>query len=273
MPPPIRISTETVTLVGAGDIAVCGYINAELTARLLDSIQGTIFTAGDNAYQDGTRENFAQCYEPTWGRHKARTRPSPGDHDYRTPGAEGYFEYFGSQAGPSGLGYYSYQIGAWHVLALNSNVDAEPGSAQYEWLLSELRTDRSPCRIAYWHFPVFNSGFAGNLPRMGAIWQLLARFGTDIVVAGHAHDYERFTRLDGDGNPDAKNGIREFVVGTGGGSYTPQPSQIQANSEMFKANALGVIKFVLEPNGYSWTFVPVYGQTFTDSGSETCSTK
>ena len=131
-PQPTKVvSTETVTLVGAGDIAVCGFINTELTAQLLDSIPGTVFTAGDNAYQDGSRENFAQCYEPTWGRHKARTRPSPGDHEYRTPGAAGYFEYFGSQAGPSGIGYYSYQIGAWHVLALNSNVSAQPGSAQY----------------------------------------------------------------------------------------------------------------------------------------------
>ena len=194
--PQTFVSTETATLVGAGDIAVCGFINTELTARLLASIPGTVFTAGDNAYQDANAQDFAQCYEPTWGRHKARTRPAPGDHDYRTPGAAAYFDYFGSQAGPSGLGYYSYQLGAWHVLALNSRAPTGPGSPEYEWLLSELRTNRSPCRLAYWHFPVFSSGFGGNISSMRAIWKMLVEFGTDVVVVGHAHNYERFARLD-----------------------------------------------------------------------------
>src|SRR5687767_13200948 len=150
-PPPSPISH---VLVGAGDIAVCGSAGTEQTANMLDSIQGTVFTAGDNAYFQGSANDFRNCYEPTWGRHKARTRPSPGNHEYESPGAAPYFTYFGPNAGPPGLGYYSFEAGAWHVVSLNSNVPAGQGSAQYEWLNEDLTVRNARCVAAIWHHPL-----------------------------------------------------------------------------------------------------------------------
>ncbi|NNG17541.1 MAG: alkaline phosphatase, partial [Gemmatimonadales bacterium] len=144
-------------LVGAGDIAVCGDPADEATALLLDGIPGTIFTTGDNAYEDGTAQEFADCYEPTWGRHRSRTRPSPGNHDYHTPGASGYFDYFGTSAGDPAQGYYSYDLGAWHVVAINSNIDVSANSPQLQWLTADLAANPSACTAAYWHHPRFSS--------------------------------------------------------------------------------------------------------------------
>jgi hypothetical protein len=254
-------------LVGAGDIALCGPAS-EATARLLDSIPGSVFTAGDNTYPTGSMENFANCYEPTWGRHKARTYPAPGNHEYEVAGAAPYFAYFGAAAGPPGLGYYSYDAGPWHVLSLNSNISAQPGSAQYEWVKSDLAARSRVCTLAYWHFPVFSSGPNGNIAAMREMWRLLDQADVDVVIVGHDHDYERFAPQDADGRPDPR-GIREFVAGTGGGPLYQQ-KVVQPNSQVRESNTWGVLKLTLRSTGYDWEFVPVDGQTFRDSGSADC---
>jgi len=154
-----------------------------MTARLLDQIQGTVFTLGDNAYESGTAKQFRDCYDPTWGRHKARTRPSPGNHDYVTPGAAAYYDYFGESAGPDRHGYYSFELGAWHIVSLNSEIDAGPESAQAQWLAADLAAHPAACTLAYWHKPIFSSGSVhGNDPHMRPIWNILAHAGADVVV-------------------------------------------------------------------------------------------
>jgi acid phosphatase type 7 len=263
-------STETVVLVGAGDMVSCpNYKGAEATARILDAIDGLIFTVGDNVYETGTPAEFATCYEPTWGRHKRRTRPSPGNHDYYTAGAAGYYDYFGDVAGPPGRGYYSYQHGAWKVLSLNSNVPAGPGSPQAQWVTHELQTNPSKCTLAYWHHPVLSSGYEGDMPQMKHIWQLLYDNRADVVLTGHSHDYERLAPQDPLGNSDPERGIRQFVVGTGGNEFTAM-SRISPNSETINDTAHGVLKLTLAPGSYSWEFLSVAGKSFRDSGSGAC---
>lgn len=262
-------------LVGAGDIARCGSgvpadSRPEATAKLLDTIPGTVFTAGDNAYPDGAVEDFQSCYTPTWGRHRARTRPSPGNHDYNQTDAAPYYAYFGTNAGPSGRGYYSYNLGAWHIISLNSNIAAETTSAQGVWLRADLATHRAACTLAYWHHPVFSSGDHGNDPHMQEIWQILYTFGADVVLNGHDHNYERFAPQTPDGEADPAHGIREFVVGTGGASLRAFRSTPEPNSEVRERRTYGVLKLTLRPNGYDWEFVPIAGQTFRDVGSAAC---
>jgi hypothetical protein len=229
-----------------------------------------VFTAGDNAYDDGTTANFAQCYEPTWGRHKARTRPSPGNHDYHTAGAADYFAYYGANAGPAGRGYYSYDLGDWHIVSLNSNVDMSAGSVQETWLRADLAATTQPCTLAYWHHARFSSSSNhGNQSQTEPLWVALYDAGAEIVVSGHDHTYERFAPQTSTGAADAGSGIREFVVGTGGtGHYgfgSPEP-----NSEVRNNDSFGVLQLTLGPGTYAWEFVPVAGASFTDSGSGSC---
>jgi uncharacterized protein YjdB len=257
-------------LVGAGDISDCGNDNDEATAKLLDGISGTVYTTGDNAYSDGTSTEYQQCYDPTWGRHKARTKPSPGNHDYHTSGAAGYYGYFGSLAGPSGRGYYSYDLGDWHIISLNSEVSMSAGSAQETWLRTDLAASTKQCTLAYWHKPRFSSGTNhGSLSSAQPLWQALYDFHAEIVLNGHEHNYERFAPQTPTGTADATNGIREFVVGTGGESHYTGNSPI-ANSQVFNGSTFGVLKLTLSAGTYSWQFIPVSGQSFTDSGSGTC---
>jgi len=258
-----------VVLVGAGDIAHCGSTGDEATALLLDAIPGTVFTAGDNSYPAGTATQFARCYGPSWGRHKARTRPSPGNHDYRTTAAAAYFEYFGAQAGPVGRGYYSYDLGDWHVISLNSNIRMRASSPQERWLRADLAATTKRCVLAYWHHARFSSSSNhGSQKQTQPLWEALYDHGAEIVISGHDHVYERFAPQAPDGRMDADRGIREFVVGTGGrGHYdfgTPLP-----NSEMRDNTSYGVLKLTLNRGSYTWTFVPA-GGSFTDSGSGTC---
>jgi acid phosphatase type 7 len=260
-------ASASVVLVGAGDIADC---DAEPTAALLDNIPGTVFTAGDNAYPDGSGSDYAQCYDPSWGRHKARTRPAPGNHDYNTSGASGYYGYFGSLAGQSGVGYYSYDLGAWHIVSLNSNVSMSAGSAQETWLGADLAASTKRCTIAYWHHPRFSSGSNhGSSTQSAGVFQALYDAGAEIVIVGHDHEYERFAPQTPNGASDPVAGIREFVVGTGGaGLYsfaTPLP-----NSEVRDATSHGVLKLTLSDGSYTWEFIPVAGDSFRDSGSGTC---
>jgi acid phosphatase type 7 len=262
------IAVVPAVLVGAGDIATCYSIGDEGTAALLDKIAGTVITVGDNAYPDGTALNYTLCYAPSWGRHKLRTRPSPGNHEYHQLGAVAYFDYFGAAAGARGKGYYSYDLGSWHVVALNSNIDASSTSAQVAWLKADLAAHPAKCTLAYWHHPRFSSGLHGNSTKMQPVWQALYNAGADVVVSAHDHLYERFAPQTPTGGADATRGIREFVVGTGGASLrsfsTPKP-----NSQFRYNGSHGVLKLELGATSYRWSFIAV-GGTVKDSGSGSC---
>jgi Calcineurin-like phosphoesterase len=254
-------------LVGAGDIAQCGILaGAYMTASLLDGIPGTVFTAGDDAQISGTAAEFRDCYAPTWGRHRARTRPSPGNHDYVSGGGP-YFDYFGDRAGPPGLGYYDYTVGSWQVFALNSEAPTSAGSAQAEWLREELSAKKSRCTAVYWHRPLFSSGKIGDNTDMRDIWRILYEFGVDVVINGHDHLYERFAPQDPDGRADPVRGIREFIVGTGGAPLSGI-SNVHANSEE-RFTTWGVIVLTLLDDGYQWRFVPA-GDGDEDAGADLC---
>lgn len=274
-PPPQPVADADPVLVGAGDIADCSDLSgAEATARLLEAIPGTVFTVGDNAYPSGTAEQFAKCYDPTWGRQKARTRPSVGNHEFHSGGATPYFEYFGANAGNPARGYYSYDLGSWHIIVLNSECDEVGGcnfdSAQEKWLRQDLQQHPSACTLAYWHKPLFSSGEKhGNDLEMKAFWQDLYDARSAVVINGHDHDYERFAPQDPDGKPDEAHGIREFVVGTGGKSHRPFATPL-STSEVRNADTFGVLKLALHPNSYDWEFIPEAGKTFRDYGSERC---
>jgi acid phosphatase type 7 len=261
-------------LVGAGDIASCSSSGDEATAKLLSGIPGTVYTTGDNAYEDGTASEFANCYGSSWGRYKARTRPSVGNHEYQTPKASGYYGYFGSAAGDPDKGYYSYDLGEWHIISLNSMCGKVGGcdanSPMVTWLKEDLASNPTPCTLAYFHHPLFSSGSEhGNDPRMRPSWDALYEAGAEVVLNGHDHDYERFGPQTPAGKADSKRGIREFVVGTGGNSLyaflPPKP-----NSQVRNVHTYGVLKLTLHPGSYEWKFVPVAGKTFTDSGSDSC---
>ncbi|HZS00422.1 MAG TPA: metallophosphoesterase [Chloroflexota bacterium] len=259
-------------LVGAGDIAACGE-GSEATAALLDRIPGTVVTLGDNAYGSGTAEEYARCYEPTWGRHKARTRPAPGNHDYMTASAAPYFAYFGERAGAPRQSYYSYDLGAWHIVALNSNCDevggCEAGSPQERWLRVDLAAHPAACTLAYWHHPRFSSGEHGNNRAVQPFWQALYDAGADVALAGHEHFYERFAPQDPAGAADPARGIRQFTVGTGGASLY-QFGVVRPNSEVRSAESFGVLKLTLGSQGYQWEFVAADGKPSKDRGSAAC---
>jgi len=267
-PAPTSQGYSEALLVGAGDIADCNSPGSELTARLLDVMGGTVFTAGDNAYMQGTAAQFRDCYNPTWGRHRERTRPTPGNHDYETPNAAGYFEYFGSNAGPAGRGYYSYTAGEWHVVALNSEIDVRTGSPQEQWLRADLAANPTACAAVLWHRPLFSSGPNGNNRDLQDLWRTIYEFNVDIVVSGHEHLYERFAPQDANGRADFDRGIRQFVVGTGGRSLSSIRGA-RANSEIHGSD-WGVLALTLLPNSYRWEFVPVAGATFRDAGTASC---
>jgi hypothetical protein len=262
----------SVVMVGAGDIAHCSTTTDEATAKLLDGISGTVFTLGDNAYNSGTSAEFANCYNPTWGRHKARTKPAVGNHEYLTSGASGYFNYFGAAAGDPKKGYYSYDRGVWHVIVLNSNcsnVSCAVGSPQEQWLRADLSAHPNKCTLAYFHAPLYSSGQHGNSTSVRPFWEALYKANADVVLSGHEHDYERFAPQNPYGAFDSARGIREFVVGTGG-TYLRPFGTIKPNSQSRNASAHGVLKLTLNSSGYAWKFVPVAGKTFTDSGTASC---
>jgi hypothetical protein len=272
-PPAAPPAPGPEVLLAAGDIAQCDSLGDEATAALLDSLPGTIATLGDNAYSSGTAAEFARCYEPTWGRHKARTRPAPGNHDYKTKGGAGYHAYFGPAAGEAGRGYYSYNLGAWHLIAINSNCDdvggCKAGSPQERWLRADLAANPATCTLAYWHHPRFDSGDKGNDTDLQPIWQALYDAGADVVLSGHDHLYERFAPQDPKGLADQARGLRQFTVGTGGASRDEFKKPV-ANSEVRNGTTWGVLKLTLHPASYGWEFIPVAGQAFSDSGSGSC---
>ena len=263
-------------LVGAGDIASCDDLSgAYATAELIEKIPGTVFAVGDLAYPRGTDEEFANCYGPTWGRFKDRTRPAPGNHEYSTSGATGYVHYFGQAAGDPQKAYYSYDLGQWHIIALNSECrqvgGCDHGSPQAKWLEEDLAKHPVACTLAYFHRPLFSSGLAhGSDPELKPIWEILYHAGADVVINGHDHDYERFGPQDPEGNPDSQHGIREFVVGSGGKNTHRIFGAPQPNSEVRNANTYGVLKLRLHSKSYDWQFIPQEGKTFTDSGTGYC---
>jgi acid phosphatase type 7 len=274
-PPPPEVSGRPV-VIAAGDIAGCATEDDEATARLVGGIEGTVLTLGDNAYESGTSADFAECYDPYWGQFKARTRPSPGNHEYETPGASGYFKYFGAAAGDPDEGYYSYDLGSWHLIAVNSNcgegeLRCGPGSPQGRWLEEDLAAnDEEACTLAYFHHPLFTSGvYRPGIKRVEPLWEILYAAGVDVVLNGHDHNYQRFAPQDPQGRADPEDGIRQFVVGTGGrGLY--QISHPIANAEAYDDNTHGVLELTLHPKRYDWEFVPVEGGTFSDSGVARC---
>jgi len=269
--------------VGAGDIA-SNATDAERTAKLLDAEvardpAAVVFTTGDNAYPDGTAANLAAYYAPTWGRHRARTRPTPGNHDYHVAGAADYLDYF--CASPSACSfpggsqrlYYSYDVGNWHVVALDSEADIAAGSAQLRWLQADLAAQTRRCILAYWHRPLFSSGTThGGSVAVKPFWDALHAAQADVVLAGHEHNYERFAKQDPTGAADPR-GIRQLVVGNGGASTTSYAfGAPRANSEVRYggANAWGILRLTLRDGSYDWEFLPVQGGSFTDSGTGTC---
>jgi hypothetical protein len=253
-----------VVLVGAGDIGDCRTRGDERTGRLLGEVAGTVFTTGDHAYTTGSPSEFAECYDPSWGPHRWRTRPSPGNHDYDTTDAAGYFGYFGSKAGPSGRGYFAYSRGSWRIYSLDSERLTD---TQLEWLRADLAAHPSFCSLAYWHRPLRSSGAHGDDPSMKRLWRPLYAAGVEIVVNGHDHNYERFAPMRPGGIRDP-NGIREFVVGTGGTTLRAFRT-IKPNSQARQSSVHGVLKLFLADGSYSWRFIGVNG-TYTDRGSTPC---
>ena len=257
------LSAEDVTFVGAGDISTCTNDNDELTARLLDNIPGVVFTTGDNVDEIGTYSEFMNCYDPTWGRHKDRTNPVPGDHEYFASDSSGYFQYFNVPP------YYAYNLGSWRIYGLNSEIGVEEDSKQAIWLKLDLALNPNKCVLAFWHRPRWSSGSTyGNNMRMQTIWKILYDAGAELVLNGNEQNYERFMPMDADGLADPF-GMREFVVGTGGGALYPFGSPLPA-SQVRNDSTYGVLKLTLRPDRYDWEFVPVAGSTFTDSGSTEC---
>lgn len=261
-------------LVGAGDIADCVDLSgAEATEKILSTIPGTVMAIGDLAYPDGSALNFA-CYDKTWGKERSRTRPAPGNHEFHSDGATYYFEYFGAAAGEASKGYYTYELGSWHIVVLNSECDqiggCGAGSAQEKWLKQDLATHPVACTLAYFHKPLFSSGGKhGDDLTVKPLWDALYAGGADVVVSGHDHDYERFGPQTPEGKADGARGIREFVAGTGGKNHRPFVAA-RANSETRNADTFGVLKLTLGPGKYAWEFVPVDGGTFRDTGEAQC---
>ncbi|HET7479795.1 MAG TPA: metallophosphoesterase [Rubrobacteraceae bacterium] len=271
--PVLAQQAPSVTLVGAGDIADCGSRGDEATAKLVKNIPGTVFTLGDNAYDRGTASEFANCYNPTWGQFKSRTRPSTGNHDYYSTGARPYFNYFGARAGKPSRGYYSYDRGGWHIIALNSNCDKVGcglRSAQARWLRQNLASHPSKCTLAYFHHPLFASGGKTESTAVRPFWRILYNRGADVILSGHAHRYERFVPQNPDGGRDLDRGIREFIVGTGGEAPEGPINGTDPNSVVKNDKTPGVLKLTLSADSYSWKFVHIPGKTFTDSGNARC---
>jgi hypothetical protein len=254
----------SAVLVGAGDISSCDNNNDEATAKLLDTISGTVFVLGDSVYIDGTYSEFTDCYHPTWGRHKDRTKPVPGNHEYFTSGAEGYFTYFSNV--PS---YYAYDLGAWRIYALNSEIDVSSTSAQVAWLKNDLDANPRLCVLAYWHKPRWSSRYEdGSDAMFETLWKTLHDAGAELVINGHIHNYERFKEMNAEGGA-ASPGLREIVAGTGGVNHDGYVTSL-STSEVRNASTYGVLKLILNSTSYSWQFIPAVGKTFIDRGTTNC---
>lgn len=261
-------AAESVTVLAAGDIARCPAIGAELTAKLIERLPGYVLALGDLAYSNGTFNEFNECYDPTWGRFKNRTYPVPGNHEYDSR-AVGYFKYWGKRAAPKGKSYYSFDLGFWHLIALDSNLTGDAASEQERWLRRDLVQAQQRCILSFWHHPTFSSGWHGSVASTLPLFQILYEAGATLVLAGHDHHYERFAPQDGTGQLDPERGIRSFVVGTGGTKTYPVLFR-RPNSEIYHTDTLGVLKLTLAYDSYEWEFIPASETLFQDKGNRTC---
>ncbi len=247
--------------------------NAALTANLILHLSGRVLALGDLVYPAGTDQQFQECYESTWGQFKSRTHPVPGNHEYREKGAAPYFAYWGRQAGSDKRGFYSFDLGEWHIIALNSPSERKEGkdtiSAQQTWLKKDLSATNNRCILAYWHHPVFSSGQHGGTERMKHILEILYEAGVSVVLTGHDHHYERFAPQNPSGSIDPLRGFRNFVIGTGGRSLRPLKKRHE-NSEVFRADTFGVLRLDLYSNYYTWQFLPVKEEKPSDMGAGIC---
>jgi 3',5'-cyclic AMP phosphodiesterase CpdA len=260
---------DSLVVLAAGDIADCRTQGDEQTAAMLDTLPGMILALGDNAYVDGTETEYRDCYAPTWGRHRARTWPAPGNHDYNTPGAAPYYAYFGDRAGAPERGYYSFGVGEWHVVMLNSNLDVSAGSEQERWLRADLAANPTRCAVAVIHHPLFSSSWHGSNPPVASLWQALYDAGVDLVLSGHDHVYERFLRMAPDGRPDPERGIRSFVVGTGGARHYPFVRAAPGSAYRLR-QSWGVLRLTLRSDRYEWEFLNAGTGQSVDHGGEAC---
>jgi hypothetical protein len=249
-------------IAAAGDIACPSA--CDTTKKVADLLVADDYTAvltlGDNQYEDGRLSDFEAIYDTTWGRVKDKTYPAPGNHDYHTEDAAGYFDYFGARAGPRGRGYYSFDVGAWHLISLNSEANFDE---QVDWVEADLAASRARCTLAFWHKPIWTSG---NVHRddgepMQPVWRALVAGGADVVLNGHVHNYERFA---------PRSGIREFIVGTGGRGTHYGFGETAPGSEVRDNSTDGILALTLHADGYDWRFLPVAGASFTDRGSDRC---
>ena len=279
--------TGASVMIGVGDIAVCGTNGDERTAQLVDSVlradsvakvSDEVFTLGDNAYPDGSASSFALCFGPSWGDSAKgimrRIHPSPGNHEHQSVGASPYYQYFGSRAGSSKKGYYSYDVGEWHVVVLNSEIIVSAAftladrKAQEDWLRADLKTSPRLCAVAYWHNPRYSSGWHGSDIALQPVWQILFDAGVDLVLTGHDHDYERYLPQDAAGVADTVHGMTEYVVGTGGGDLRGFASAPTPNSAARVEGYFGVLKLTLGKAEYRAAFLDVNGRTWDPAGGK-----
>jgi len=260
----------TATMIAVGDIASCNAEGDSATAALVEDLEGTLVTLGDNVYEEGSNETYARCYDPVYGQFKDRTRPAIGNHDIQGDGGDAYYRYFGDAAGTPGEGWYSFDLGAWHVIALNSNcgqVECGEGSAQYEWLVDDLAAHDTQCTMAYWHHARFSSGPHGDIHAVEDFWEALDDANADLLLTGHDHIYERFAPQTAHGAADPE-GLVEITAGTGGAVHHETDRQAP-NSEIAITDAYGVLVLTLRPDGWDWSFLETDG-TEGDAGTASC---
>ena len=268
--PPAVAADDSAVVLAAGDVAFCDDRGrgARQTAAMLDTLAGEVLALGDLAYMHGSADEFRDCFGPAWGRFLGRIHPAPGNHEYETPDAAGYFGYFGARAGPAGQGWYSFTLGAWHVVSLNSNVDMSPGSPQEQWLRADLAANPPVCTLAFWHHPRFSSGRHGPTREVEPLWRALAEAGVELVLQGHDHDYERFAPMDADGNVDQAWGVRSFVVGTGGAPL--RDSSRPARGSEVRSLGWGLLRLTLRPDSYGWQMLADGHDEPVDEGEGLC---
>ncbi len=275
----------SVDVVAAGDIADCNSDAHHKTAALVDRIKPSVVLAlGDLAYPNGSLDDYLDCYDTSWGKFRSFTRAAVGNHEYHTAHAGAFYAYFCGSSGEPFRGYYSFEIGAWHAVVLNSNCGSDPdvpasvkdefggcgaGSPQARWLEADLASHPAKCTLAMWHHPRFTSGTHGDAVFMKDLWRILDAHGADLVLTGHVHNYERFAPLDADGRPHESGRMREINIGTGGHELTGF-AQVRSGSEIRDQSSHGVVHLTLDESSYSWEFVPVDGDSFTDRGDATC---
>jgi hypothetical protein len=265
--PPSTPMGRTETVIAVGDIGMCSEREAvQRTSDLVARLDGRLLLPGDLAYMNGAAHEFNECFDPAWGRFRNRWHPVPGNHEYGTPAAAGYLQYFGAVARPAGRMYYSLRIGEWLVLMIDSNDYARPGSAQYEFVRAELASNRTECTLAVWHHPLFSSGPNGANGFMRDLWALLLEHGADVAVTAHDHLYERFDKLDADGRTYAR-GLRQFIAGTGGARVYPAARREHGSQAVF--STLGALRLTLAPRSYEWAFLDTNGATL-DFGTDSC---